>query len=112
MLDIPELGVIPSAKDAHALDYRGGRLIKFRSSDEVGLVARDHTNSILSESFRGALTSILFGSDQPGDARSHGMRPSGQTLVVTSVDMMEGKTTDSDQPRGGRGRAQTAGFAD
>jgi len=93
VLDIPELGVIPSAKDAHALDYRGGGLVKFRSSDEVGLVARDHTNSILSESFRGALTSILFGSDQPGEARSHGMRSSGQTLVVTSVDMMEGKTT-------------------
>jgi capsular exopolysaccharide synthesis family protein len=93
VLDIPELGVIPSARDAHALDYRGGRLIKFRSSDEVGLVARDHTNSILSESFRGALTSILFGSDQFGDARPHGMRSAGQTLVVTSIDMMEGKTT-------------------
>ena len=85
--------MIPSARDAHALDYRGGGLIKFRSSDEVGLVTRDHANSILSESFRGALTSILFGSDQPRDSRSHAMRSSGQTLVVTSVDMMEGKTT-------------------
>ena len=90
VLDIPELGVIPSAKDAHALDYRGGGLIKFRSSDEVGLVARDHINSIMSESFRGALTSILFGS---ADSKSQAMRSSGQTLVVTSVDMMEGKTT-------------------
>ncbi|HTJ86321.1 MAG TPA: polysaccharide biosynthesis tyrosine autokinase [Terriglobales bacterium] len=93
VLDIPELGVIPSAKDARALDYRGGGLVKSRSSGEVGLVARDHANSILSESFRGALTSILFGSDQPRDSRSYAMRSSGQTLVVTSVDMMEGKTT-------------------
>ena len=93
VLDIPELGVIPSAKDAHALDYRGGKLIKFRSSDEVGLVTINHANSILSESFRGALTSILFGSDQPRDSKTYAMRSGGQTLVVTSVDMMEGKTT-------------------
>ena len=78
VLDIPELGVIPSAKDAHALDYRGGGLIKFRSSDDVGLVARDHANSIMSESFRGALTSILFGSDQPRDARARTPRLSGR----------------------------------
>ena len=50
-MDIPELGVIPSATDAHALDYHGGGL-KARLAGEVGLVTRDHSTSILSESFR------------------------------------------------------------
>ena len=92
-LDIPELGVIPSATDAHALDYHGGKLLGRRLSNEVGLVTRDQSTSILSEAFRGALTSILFGADQRRDQRSHVSRAGGRVLVVASVDMMEGKTT-------------------
>lgn len=93
ILDIPELGVIPSATVAHALDYHGDALVKARPGNEVGLVTRDHSTSILSEAFRGALTSILFGVDHRRDARPHASRASGRVLVVTSVDMMEGKTT-------------------
>ena len=91
VLDVPQLGVIPSAKDAHALDYRSGNLVRTLRSNGVGLVTRDHSTSILSESFRGALTSILFGTDRYRGARSQ--PPSARVLVVTSVDMMEGKTT-------------------
>ena len=93
VLNVPELGVIPSARDAHALDYRGGSLVRFRPSDPVGLVTRDQSTSILSEAFRGALTSILFGADHHRDPRPHPLRSIGRVLVVTSVDMMEGKTT-------------------
>jgi capsular exopolysaccharide synthesis family protein len=93
ILDIPELGVIPSASEAHALDYNGGILVKTRPGNEVGLVTRDHRTSILSEAFRGALTSILFGVDHRSDLRSHASRAGGRVLVVTSADMMEGKTT-------------------
>lgn len=91
VLDVPQLGVIPSAKDAHALDYRSGNLVRTVRSKGVGLITRDHSTSILSESFRGALTSILFGTDQYTNPRFQGS--SARILVVTSVDMMEGKTT-------------------
>jgi capsular exopolysaccharide synthesis family protein len=67
--------------------------VRVRHDGEVGLVTRDHSNSIMSESFRGALTSILFGADHRRDFRAHGLRAGGRVLVVTSVDMMEGKTT-------------------
>jgi capsular exopolysaccharide synthesis family protein len=93
IMDIPELGVIPSARDAHALDYHPEGVVKFRPSSEVGLVTRDQSSSILSESFRGTLTSILFGSDYRGDSRTLTLRSDGRILVVTSIDMMEGKTT-------------------
>jgi len=91
VLDVPQLGVIPSAKDAHALDYRSGNLVRTFRTNGVGLVTRDHSTSILSESFRGALTSILFGTDRYRGPRSQ--PASARVLVVTSVDMMEGKTT-------------------
>jgi len=93
VLNIPELGVIPSARDARALDYQGGGSIRLGKTKDVGLVTRDQSNSILSESFRGALTSILFGTDYRRDGRSQALRLGGRVLVVSSVDMMEGKTT-------------------
>ena len=93
ILNIPELGVIPSAKDARALDGLGGSLVKAGRSREVGLVTRDHSASILSESFRGAFTSILFGAEARRDSTPHVLHPGGRVLVVASVDMMEGKTT-------------------
>lgn len=92
-LDIPELGVIPSAIDVRALEYPSKSLTLFRQSrSDVGLVARDFGNSILSESFRGVMTSILLGDSRRGP-KSRGMRAAGRVLVITSVDMMEGKTT-------------------
>ena len=46
----------------------------------------------MSDSFRGALTSILFGADGAREAGSTGSL-GGRVLVIASVDMMEGKTT-------------------
>lgn len=92
LLDVPELGVIPSARDARALDSAGHRLAGFRSREsELGLVTRDRETSVLAESFRAAVTSILFGAGFSRSARAK--QPGGRVLLVTSIDVMEGKTT-------------------
>jgi succinoglycan biosynthesis transport protein ExoP len=92
LLDVPELGVIPAAEGGRALDFVGRRLPGSRGRvQELGLTAGDQDTSVLAESFRAALTSILFGSglhDYPGVKQ-----PAGRVLVVTSIDVMEGKTT-------------------
>jgi succinoglycan biosynthesis transport protein ExoP len=92
LLDVPELGVIPAAQGARALDFAGRRLRGSRGRiQELGLTACDQDTSVLAESFRAALTSILFGSglhNYPG-----AKQPAGQVLVVTSIDVKEGKTT-------------------
>ena len=63
--NIPELGVIPSARTAGALGQPGREA------------------SLITESFRTLLTSILF---RRSSSKS-------QVLAVTSIDVMEGKTT-------------------
>jgi capsular exopolysaccharide synthesis family protein len=93
VLDMRELGVIPSARDARALEHRmGGGVIPLNRTKDLGLVTRDQRGSIISESFRGALTSILFGTEYYGDLPAPA-QTKGCVLVITSVDMMEGKTT-------------------
>jgi polysaccharide biosynthesis transport protein len=90
--DVRELGVIPSADDARALDPAARRVIGFRrQARELGLVTRGRETSLLTESFRAALTSILFGAGFNDSPRAD--RLGGRVLVVTSVDVMEGKTT-------------------
>jgi len=94
VLNVPELGVIPSAQHARLLLNGKREGMMFRPShSEVGLIAQNQGSSILAESFRGALTSILFGTDTAGDYRLRAARVDGRILVVTSLDMMEGKTT-------------------
>ncbi|HTS74593.1 MAG TPA: polysaccharide biosynthesis tyrosine autokinase [Bryobacteraceae bacterium] len=83
--DVPELGVIPAASSGWVPNGHR-RLISFGKREEPGLVNWDEEASMLTESFRAALTSILFG---PSAKRDGG----GQVLVVTSAHMMEGKTT-------------------
>jgi polysaccharide biosynthesis transport protein len=83
LANVPELGAIPSARDAWALERHG--LVRFRpNAPNLALVAWERESSLLTESFRAALSSILF-SD-----RSAGRR---QVLVVASMNVMDGKTT-------------------
>jgi succinoglycan biosynthesis transport protein ExoP len=90
--DVPELGVIPSAKGAGVLDSMGRRVIGIRGRGaELGSVTWNRDPSLLAESFRAALTSITFGA---GPSRGVAAKQQGgQVLVVTSIDVMEGKTT-------------------
>src|SRR5579864_6353062 len=91
-MDIPELGVIPSARDAYVLDRAGRSIGAFRGkARELGLVTSDQNHSVLAESFRATLTSVMYGAGLHRGPRS---RPSdGRVLAVTSIDVMEGKTT-------------------
>src|SRR5207253_2267030 len=58
------------------------------------LVSWDQETAVWNEAFRGSLTSILFSEGvgrsprNPANARAR-----GRTLVLTSIDAMEGKTT-------------------
>ncbi len=83
-LNVRELGVIPSAKvDRRALARRGpiGRGAgQRRKLDRITLECK---NSILAESFRGALASICFSADTSG----------ARVLLFTSPGPHEGKTT-------------------
>jgi capsular exopolysaccharide synthesis family protein len=90
--DVPELGVIPSARDAWALEDPGRKLLGLkRRFAELPVVTRNRDTSLLAESFRATLTSILFGA---AFNRGPGAKePGGRVLVVTSIDVLEGKTT-------------------
>lgn len=91
LLNVPELGVIPSARVAQKLDPAGRRLMGFqRRPGELGLATKDREAPLLNESFRAALTSILFGA---GSRVSKAKHLGGRVLVITSIDAMEGKTT-------------------
>jgi capsular exopolysaccharide synthesis family protein len=89
LLDVPELGVIPSAHGVWARDFNGRRLARHDGRQrELGLVTHNWGSSLLAESFRAALTSILLGSIRGGRTK-----PGARVLVLTSIDVMEGKTT-------------------
>ncbi|HWR50079.1 MAG TPA: polysaccharide biosynthesis tyrosine autokinase [Bryobacteraceae bacterium] len=87
-LNVPEFGVIPSAKadpDWPALNYAANGLIPLRTADNsVELATLRRSPSMMAESFRRTLASILF-------ARPNGERP--RILVVTSPGPGEGKST-------------------
>src|SRR5262249_6363699 len=88
-VDLPELGVIPSATRALSLDPADRAVPALRRKNyRIGLVGHEQ-GSILSESFQAALTSILFSSNLNRRSAARG----GKVIVVTSIDMMEGKTT-------------------
>ena len=91
-LGVPELGIIP----AESSISRKRRSLLYGRSDpmligsgaegepQLGMVTYRRKPSLMAESFRAALTSILF-------AGQNGTRP--RTLVVTSPSPAEGKTT-------------------
>jgi polysaccharide biosynthesis transport protein len=84
--EVPELGVIPATRTGWLWNGNPRGLMRLRDHGEPGLVDWQEDASVLTESFRAALTSILFGSAVE--------RPvGGRVMVVTSANMMEGKTT-------------------
>lgn len=93
-----ELGVIPSAKDAHRLAHPWRPLIGApESRSELALATSRDRSDLFNESFRWALTSLLFSAGlENGTGRMRGVagRPSGgKVLLVSSTEAMEGKTT-------------------
>jgi capsular exopolysaccharide synthesis family protein len=99
-LHLPELGVVPTAnieltprgfktsrspaRAAAVLDLNGHPTLEGVPDDRVELITHVRKKSLISESFRTTLTSILF-SGHNGD------RP--RVLVMTSASPKEGKTT-------------------
>lgn len=80
--DLPELGVIPSAREVRLLEHPGIKQIGLKGP--IGAL-------LLTDSFRAAMTSIQFSvafRDSSGAKET-----SGRLLVVTSIDVREGKTT-------------------
>jgi polysaccharide biosynthesis transport protein len=90
-LNVPELGVIPSAsaeRDRRFACYRDGKDATEKPKGglpvQVELVTWQRKASVLAESFRATLASILY-SGEEGD------RP--QVIVLTSANPSDGKTT-------------------
>jgi len=87
--NVPELGVIPSARDDRGLARIWPAQIGRSSlNNNLALVTWQQEGSLLSESFRTTLASILFGFP----AGPH-RQPRGRVLVITSREPGEGKTT-------------------
>jgi hypothetical protein len=81
-----ELGVVPSAKRvkrAATTDHDPGGLAIWDSGEP----------SLAKESFRAALTSVLFSTRPNGGAPNPGLWETGRIFVVASLEMAEGKTT-------------------
>lgn len=82
---VPELGVVPSVSTPLAITG-GDRSLLGSEREEVD-------SMLLRESFRSVLTSILFSSQPQRGSLSRNGQSNSRVLVVTSCDMMEGKTT-------------------
>jgi len=81
---MPELGVIPCGHARRLAGYLRGRGEEAQAATAVELAASGRGRSMLAESFRAVLTSILFSS-------KNGATP--KVLVFTSPNPGEGKTT-------------------
>jgi capsular exopolysaccharide synthesis family protein len=88
LFNVPELGAIPSSHHAWT-GYGSRRMLPFQRRPEPGLVTWTHDSSLMSESFRATLNSILFSGTS---GRAH-HEPRGRVLTLTSFDPMAGKTT-------------------
>lgn len=85
ILNIRELGVIPSAKHHAAFRANGRKLLTgAHNAAAIEPATLDEPSWLLAESFRATVASILF---SPGFGQRRGV------LTVTSVDPQEGKTT-------------------
>jgi len=85
-MNLRELGVVPSAKAA------GGPQLEGPDPGGLGIWEADQP-SLLKESFRAALTSILFSAHTGRNGSGQDTRQRSRVFVVTSVGMGEGKTT-------------------
>ena len=91
-LKLRELGVVPSADTDRALLTWERQPAKFPGRvRELTIPPRDQDASLWGESFRAVLTSILF--SEGFHREGHESQREGRVLVVTSTDVMEGKTT-------------------
>lgn len=90
LFNVPELGAIPSADHAWTGYGAPRRMLPFQRRPEPGLVTWTHDSSLISESFRATLNSILF-TGMTARGAHHGTR--GRVLTLTSFDPMAGKTT-------------------
>jgi capsular exopolysaccharide synthesis family protein len=92
--NLPELGVILSARDSHALKLPHRNILGLPQNSELGLATWHQDSSLFAESFRSTLASILFRSELPADrALGPGWLRSERALIITSMDPSEGKTT-------------------
>jgi capsular exopolysaccharide synthesis family protein len=85
-LNLPELGIIPSDDSARRLRVRlrAGPSMALAIQSRVELISWQRKPSIVAESFRATLVSILFSGE-------NGSRP--RVMVVTSANPMDGKST-------------------
>ena len=91
-LDVPELGAIPAAKAERSrlfAYYRNGKDVESKKLENgkpsgVELATSNKNHSILADSFRATLTSILYSGQ-------NGNRP--RVIVITSANPGEGKTS-------------------
>lgn len=83
-LKVPELGVIPEQSSIASGNSRDGRLLHRGSGGELGLVTWQDRPSLMAESFRSALASILV-------SEFDGQRP--RVILVTSAGRGEGKSS-------------------
>ena len=92
-LEVPELGAIPCAKYDPDFRPKSHSLSITAKDNPLELVTWNQERSLLSDSFRATLASILFSKamKNPATSRLHGEE--GRLLVVTSVSPAEGKTT-------------------
>jgi capsular exopolysaccharide synthesis family protein len=92
--DLPELGVIPSASDRWTMGLPRYGVRKLQTPGaELDLVTWDRDTSMMSESFRSTLTSILFQQDCKHVPLNGENSLQSRILGVASMDAMEGKTT-------------------
>jgi capsular exopolysaccharide synthesis family protein len=92
--EVRELGMIPSAKHDKELSSPRRFLGPGNGGQELGLATWQRENSLFAESFRAAVTSLLFSlpDREKPSAGTHAAR-AGHALVITSAEPMEGKTT-------------------
>jgi succinoglycan biosynthesis transport protein ExoP len=92
--EVRELGMIPSAKHDKELNSPRRFLGSGDGGQGLALATWQKENSLFAESFRAAVTSLLF-SLPVREKPPEGTQPSraGHALVITSAEPMEGKTT-------------------
>lgn len=91
--DLPELGVILSAKDHAALETPHRNLLALGPKNpELGLATWHQDSSLFAESFRSTLASIVL-SDELSAGEAAGRFSASGVLVISSVEPTEGKST-------------------
>jgi len=83
-INFRELGVVPSARPSDGPWCAGPSALGIWETDQP---------SLLKESFRAALTSVLFSAHTFSEGQGEAARARSRVFVVTSVGMGEGKTT-------------------